>query len=271
VAISTDQKQLVNTRILPNLAAKQISVNTNSSIETSNANSNFQTQSVVTKDNAPLKNAKEKTIGEMKTGELKTGELKTGELKSADVKIGQVKLERIAPANLNQVIINALSPTGKFSPISANVIMPGQISNQLQKTLTIQLHPENLGVVEVKISVKNGNLSISVETNTLVAEKILKAEISVVTEKLAILGILHEEMTVRNNPGLDIVKDSNNHERNGGMNSNHAGDGQNATDGENDFGRQLDESKVSEGKIGETDQIFAASEEAGNKRDGIYL
>jgi hypothetical protein len=169
------------------------------------------------------------------------------------------------------VIINALSSSGKADPISTNVITPGQMSNHLQKTLTIQLHPENLGVVEVKISDKNGSLNISVETNTRAAEKILKAEISVLSEKLAGLGILHDEMTVRNNPGLDIGKDNSNLERNGGLNANHAGGGPEAGEGENAFERQLYDPKGAEGKMADNEQVIAASGEAGNKRDGIYL
>ncbi len=291
-AMTIDQKQAISTRTILNPAAKQISGNTNSKMDTPGANSDIEVQSVVKKDNALTQVAKEKTIGELKLGEVKfeekkigemligekqlgekkIGEVKVGETKSVDVKIGEVRLERVAPSNLNQVIINALSSTGKISPISTNVITSGQLSTQLQKTLTIQLHPENLGVVEVKISDKNGKLSISVETTTLAAEKILKAEISVLTEKLAISGILHDEMTVRNNPGLDIVRESNSLERNGGMNSNQAGDGQLAKNGEDDFKQQLREPKVSdENKIGEGELISAASREAGNKRDGIYL
>jgi|GEM_PF-4370104 len=300
-AAPIEQKPSDLTRILSNLTEKQIPGNTNSSINKSGIDRDFQASRVITKENIALQSGKENNIGETKIGELKAGELKsanmkaevlqsgqlksadvkaeatkigelkTGESKATDVKIGEVKLERIAPSSLNQVIINTLSSAGKISPISTNVIMPGQISNHLQKTLTIQLHPENLGVVEVKISDKNGSLSISVETNTRVAEKILKAEISVLSEKLAGMGILHDEMTVRNNPGLDIMKDNSNLERNGGLHSNNAGDGHNAGEGDSTFERQLYDPKGAEGKTGDNEQIIAASGEAGNKRDGIYL
>ncbi len=188
------------------------------------------------------------------------------------IKIGEVKLERIAPANFNQLIIESISSNVKVSPVSTNAFVPGQISTQLPKTLTIQLLPDSLGVVEVKISNTNGRLSISIETSTHVAEKILKVEIAALADKMIMSGIALDEMIVRNNPNLEFMRDGNTQERQSSLNFDQSANDELAKNRNDDFQQQLLERDThkSEGTAGvdtQTDKPDGRS----TQRNGIYL
>ena len=131
------------------------------------------------------------------------------------VKIGSVKLEGIAPANFGQLIIDTISSQAKPESVLAKAFSIETLSTQLPKTLTVQLFPRSLGVVEVKISSVNGRLNIAIETNTAAAEKVLKTEMSAVVDKLLLNGLSHDEITVRNNPNLEYLRDENAQSRSG--------------------------------------------------------
>ncbi|MCP4073317.1 MAG: flagellar hook-length control protein FliK [Hyphomicrobiales bacterium] len=188
------------------------------------------------------------------------------------MKIGEVKLERVAPANFNQLIIESISSNVKISPVATNTFVPGQISTQLPKTLTIQLLPDSLGVVEVKISNTNGRLSISIETSTLVAEKILKVEIAALADKMIMSGIAPDEMMVRNNPNLEFIKDGNTQERQSSWNLDQSANDELAKNGNDNFQQQLLEpdthkSESTAGVDTQTDKPYGGS----TQRNGIYL
>ncbi len=188
------------------------------------------------------------------------------------MKIGEVKLERVAPANFNQLVIESISSNGKVSPVATNAFVPGQILTQLPKTLTIQLLPDSLGVVEVKISNTNGRLSILIETSTHVAEKILKVEIAALADKMIMSGITPDEMMVRNNPNLEFMREGNTQERQSSLNFDQSANDELAKNRNDDFQQQLlePEKHKSENTAGvdtQTDKPDGRS----TQRNGIYL
>ena len=101
--------------------------------------------------------------------------------------------------SVSQQIIHAVLlqvPTG-----STGIIQPAQ-------TIAVQLMPKNLGIVEITISRSNRQLNIVVETNRTETEKLLRIEISTISKLLTGVGFSMEDVTVRHNPHLDPVLNS---------------------------------------------------------------
>ncbi|MEO0911168.1 MAG: flagellar hook-length control protein FliK, partial [Pseudomonadota bacterium] len=70
-------------------------------------------------------------------------------------------------------------------------------------SVELQLVPRSLGVVEVRIVQQNGQLNVSIQTQTAEAANLLKAETNVIKQMLHNAGIVVDEYSVNLNSHLE--------------------------------------------------------------------
>ena len=107
--------------------------------------------------------------------------------------------------NFGQTLVTATSGIDTTQPqTSSTAVEPNMPASQPTiRSIEIQLVPKSLGVVEVKMTIANGQLNIAVQTQSADAEKILQSELKSIGETLAKAGLTVEEISVTHNPNLE--------------------------------------------------------------------
>ena len=97
------------------------------------------------------------------------------------------------------------SVDGQQSTISSDpIVQNAEVAKAPSvKSIEIQLVPKSLGIVDVKISVSEGKITIAVQAQTQEAENLIKSEVRSITDAMQRAGLKVEEIQITNNPNLE--------------------------------------------------------------------
>lgn len=178
----------------------------------------------------------------------------------------ETKIENLANA-LQQIVTTSDAKSGApVETVSApRFVLPQSQSVVPLKTIEVQLLPKTLGLIQVKIEVLDGKMTMLIETQSAKAEAAIKLESVQIMETIKAAGLSVEEISVRRNAELsqqdqainDNSSDQNAHEQMANGEFGEHFDGQNNAKKDND----LDDLKAN-------DSYNSNSLDA---RTGIYL
>lgn len=145
------------------------------------------------------------------------------------------------------------------------IILPQSQSVVSQKTIEIQLLPKTLGLIQVKIEISDGKMSLTIEAQTAKAEAAIKQEIVQIVETIKAAGMSVEDVSVRRNAELSQQDQAINEF------SSDANLQENFANGE--FGEQFEDQKDDKNAKGLEDMNSenGAKGDRNNTRTGIYL
>ena len=114
-----------------------------------------------------------------------------------------LEVDNIAVSNLTQLIRQQVDDVIK-STLATNLVdvIEGEDMRPMKK-ISVQLFPRSLGVVEVNITNIGGKIKLVIETTSVKAESLLRAEMPLIMEKSIASGITIEETLVRINQDLE--------------------------------------------------------------------
>lgn len=117
--------------------------------------------------------------------------------------VNETKLENLGNA-LQQLIVTSegKSDTQVQSVSAPRIVLPESQSVVPQKTIEIQLLPKTLGLIQVKIEISDGKMTLMIEAQTAKAEAALKQEVVQIIDTIKAAGLSVEEISVRRNAEL---------------------------------------------------------------------
>ena len=124
----------------------------------------------------------------------------------------ETKVENLGNALQQIVITNEAKFGAKIETVSApRIVLPESQSVVSQKTIEIQLLPKTLGLIQVKIEISDGKMTLMIEAQTAKAEAAIKQEIVQIIDTIKAAGLSVEEISVRRNAELsqqdEAIKD----------------------------------------------------------------
>lgn len=176
------------------------------------------------------------------------------------------KVENLANALQQLATTSAAKTTGQVETVSApRLVLPESQSIVPQKTIEIQLLPKTLGLIQVKIEINDGKMTLMIETQSAKAEAAIKLESVQIMDTIKAAGLSVEEVSVRRNAELsqqdqainDFSSDANAQEKFANGDFDEHFEGQNGDNNQSD----MDDLKTGENNNGGQSDT----------RSGIYL
>ena len=143
---------------------------------------------------------------------MNAGQLKVKSSNNTLNYFAETKVENLGNALQQIVITNEAKFGAKIETVSApRIVLPESQSVVSQKTIEIQLLPKTLGLIQVKIEISDGKMTLMIEAQTAKAEAAIKQEIVQIIDTIKAAGLSVEEISVRRNAELsqqdEAIKD----------------------------------------------------------------
>lgn len=144
--------------------------------------------------------------------QMNAGQLKVKSSNNTLNYFAETKVENLGNALQQIVITNEAKFGAKIETVSApRIVLPESQSVVSQKTIEIQLLPKTLGLIQVKIEISDGKMTLMIEAQTAKAEAAIKQEIVQIIDTIKAAGLSVEEISVRRNAELsqqdEAIKD----------------------------------------------------------------
>ena len=144
--------------------------------------------------------------------QMNAGQLKVKSSNNTLNYFTETKVENLGNALQQIVITNEAKFGAKIETVSApRIVLPESQSVVSQKTIEIQLLPKTLGLIQVKIEISDGKMTLMIEAQTAKAEAAIKQEIVQIIDTIKAAGLSVEEISVRRNAELsqqdEAIKD----------------------------------------------------------------
>lgn len=144
--------------------------------------------------------------------QMNAGQLKVKSSNNTLNYFTETKIENLGNALQQIVITNEAKFGAKIETVSApRIVLPESQSVVSQKTIEIQLLPKTLGLIQVKIEISDGKMTLMIEAQTAKAEAAIKQEIIQIIDTIKAAGLSVEDVSVRRNAELsqqdEAIKD----------------------------------------------------------------
>jgi flagellar hook-length control protein FliK len=159
--------------------------------------------------------------------------------------------------------------TERANAIESSLITPSPV--RAGKSIELQLVPRSLGVVDMKIVNQNGIIRISIETETVEAQRLIRSEVSGMMESFRSAGLKLEDFTVTHNSRLDAANQGERDGRGESQSFNQQQSANDASSRQQAYGQDGAEHVFTDGTDGAGKD--AATEVDGKRpeRQGLYL
>lgn len=144
--------------------------------------------------------------------QMNAGQLKVKSSNNTLNYFTETKIENLGNALQQIVITNEAKFGAKIETVSApRIVLPESQSVVSQKTIEIQLLPKTLGLIQVKIEISDGKMTLMIQAQTAKAEAAIKQEIVQIIDTIKAAGLSIEDVSVRRNAELsqqdEAIKD----------------------------------------------------------------